>query len=129
LDAPKGGLIGRPITEMIRPGDKQQGDGERTLGFHLSARTGFSDISVRAAMAKEERWWSISGQPVFNEYGQFHGFRGSGTDLTEMRRSQAEVHAAGPVRFTDRPRQPHPDGCVRWSRLWLTGMARRAIAR
>ncbi|RJG52088.1 EAL domain-containing protein [Sphingobium terrigena] len=91
LDAPKGGLIGRPITEIIRPGDKQQGDGERTLGFHLSARTGFSDISVRAAMAKEERWWSISGQPVFNEYGQFHGFRGSGTDLTEMRRSQAEV--------------------------------------
>jgi diguanylate cyclase (GGDEF)-like protein len=91
LDAPLGGLIGRPITEIIRPGDKQQGDGERTLGFHLSARTGFSDISVRAAMAKEERWWSISGQPVFNEYGQFHGFRGSGTDLTEMRRSQAEV--------------------------------------
>ena len=91
LDARPGGMIGRPITEIIRPGDKQQGDGERTLGFHLSARTGFSDISVQAAMAKEERWWSISGQPVFNEYGQFHGFRGSGTDLTEMRRSQAEV--------------------------------------
>ena len=90
LDAQPGGMIGRPITEIIRPGDKQ-GDGERTLGFHLSARTGFSDISVQAAMAKEERWWSISGQPVFNEYGQFHGFRGSGTDLTEMRRSQAEV--------------------------------------
>ena len=91
LDARPGGMIGRAITEIIRPGDKQQGDGERTLGFHLSARTGFSDIPVQAAMAKEERWWSISGQPVFNEYGQFHGFRGSGTDLTEMRRSQAEV--------------------------------------
>jgi diguanylate cyclase (GGDEF)-like protein len=85
-------LIGRPITDIVRPGDKKQGDGERTLGFHLSARTGFSDIPVCAALAKdEERWWSISGQPVFNEYGQFHGFRGSGTDLTEMRRSQAEV--------------------------------------
>lgn len=91
LDAREGALIGRPMTEIIRPGDRQQGDGERTLGFHLSARTGFSDLSVCAAMAKEERWWSISGQPVFNEYGQFHGFRGSGTDLTEMRRSQAEV--------------------------------------
>ena len=91
LDTPRDGLIGRPITEIIRPGDRQQGDGERTLGFHLSARTGFADISVQAAMAREERWWSISGQPVFNEYGQFHGFRGSGTDLTEMRRSQAEV--------------------------------------
>nr|MBA4770322.1 diguanylate cyclase [Sphingobium sp.] len=85
-------LIGRPITDIVRPGDKKQGDGERTLGFHLSARTGFSDIPVCAALVKdEERWWSISGQPVFNEYGQFHGFRGSGTDLTEMRRSQAEV--------------------------------------
>ncbi|EPR16101.1 diguanylate cyclase [Sphingobium indicum IP26] len=84
-------LIGRPITEIIRPGDRQDGDGERTLGFHLSARTGFAEIPVRAAMAKDERWWSISGQPVFNEFGQFHGFRGSGTDLTEMRRSQAEV--------------------------------------
>lgn len=91
LDAREGALIGRPMTEIIRPSDKQQGDGERTLGFHLSARTGFSDLSVCAAMAQEERWWSISGQPVFNEYGQFHGFRGSGTDLTEMRRSQAEV--------------------------------------
>lgn len=85
-------LIGRPITEIVRPGDRQEGDGERTLGFHLSARTGFADIAVRAALAKDERWWSISGQPVFNEFGQFHGFRGSGTDLTEMRRSQAEVN-------------------------------------
>jgi diguanylate cyclase (GGDEF)-like protein len=91
LDAPATGLIGRPITEIIRPGDKKQGEGERTLGFHLSARTGFSELAVCAALSKEERWWSISGQPVFNEYGQFHGFRGSGTDLTEMRRSQAEV--------------------------------------
>ena len=91
LDTPGTALIGRPITDIVKPGDKKQGDGERTLGFHLSARTGFSDIAVCAAMSREERWWSISGQPVFNEYGQFHGFRGSGTDLTEMRRSQAEV--------------------------------------
>ncbi|MBU0931997.1 MULTISPECIES: EAL domain-containing protein [Sphingobium] len=92
LSVSVGTLIGKPITEIVRPGDKKQGDGERTLGFHLSARTGFADIPVCAAMAKEEeRWWSISGQPVFNEYGQFHGFRGAGTDLTETRRNQAEV--------------------------------------
>ena len=91
LDMPEDCLVGRPITDIICAGDRQHGDGERTLGFHLSARTGFSDIAVRAGVAKDERWWSISGQPVFNEYGQFHGFRGSGTDLTEMRRSQAEV--------------------------------------
>ncbi len=82
-------LIGQPITTIIRPGTRQQG--ERTLGFHLSARSSFADIAVQADIPHEERWWSISGQPVFNEYGKFQGFRGSGTDLTEMRRSQAEV--------------------------------------
>lgn len=84
-------LVGRPFTDLVGPGNRSHGDGERTLGFHLSARSGFTDIAVQAAMSSEERWWSISGQPVFNEYGRFQGFRGSGTDLTEMKRSQAEV--------------------------------------
>ncbi len=88
---PQGGMIGRRLTELIGNGDHRHGTGERTVGFHLSARTGFSEITVRAAMTQDDRWWSISGQPVFNEFGQFHGFRGSGADLTEMRRSQAEV--------------------------------------
>ena len=88
---PQGGMIGRRLTDLIGNGDHQHDTGERTVGFHLSARTGFSEITVRAAMTPDDRWWSISGQPVFNEYGQFHGFRGSGADLTAMRRSQAEV--------------------------------------
>ncbi|NIJ15680.1 putative bifunctional diguanylate cyclase/phosphodiesterase [Sphingobium vermicomposti] len=88
---PQGGMIGRRLTDLIGNGDHQHDTGERTVGFHLSARTGFSEITVRAAMTQDDRWWSISGQPVFNEFGQFHGFRGSGADLTAMRRSQAEV--------------------------------------
>ncbi|CAN5364145.1 EAL domain-containing protein [soil metagenome] len=85
-------LVGRPITDLIAQGERQRGDGERTLGFHLSARSSFSDIAVRASMSEKERWWAISGQPIVNDFGQFHGFRGSGTDLTEMRRAEAEVN-------------------------------------
>ncbi|SCW80122.1 diguanylate cyclase/phosphodiesterase with PAS/PAC sensor(s) [Sphingobium faniae] len=91
LGRPTQKLIGQPFTDLVGPGNRSHGDGERTLGFHLSARSGFADVAVRAAMMNEERWWSISGQPVFNEYGQFQGFRGSGSDLTEIKRSQAEV--------------------------------------
>jgi diguanylate cyclase (GGDEF)-like protein/PAS domain S-box-containing protein len=85
-------LLGAPITVLIeKPLGKTQGEGGRTVGFHLSARSAFSEIAVRAAISGEECWWSISGRPVVNEFGQFLGFRGSGADLTEMRKSQAEV--------------------------------------
>ena len=37
---------------------------------------------------EEERWWSISGRPIHDQFNDFQGFRGSGSDLTEQRRSQ-----------------------------------------
>ncbi|HWJ69946.1 MAG TPA: EAL domain-containing protein [Sphingobium sp.] len=85
-------LIGQPLTALIAPPDPgAQDEGGRSLGFHLSARTAFCDIAVQAAGVEGERWWAMSGQPVTTPFGQFMGFRGSGSDLTEMRRSQAEV--------------------------------------
>jgi len=87
-------LLGTPMTRLVlhEAGDGTgTGDGERTLGFHLSTRLAFSEIAVRAAAGEDVRWWSLSGRPAFDEYGHFLGFRGSGTDLTEMRRSEAEV--------------------------------------
>jgi len=84
-------LIGTPFSGIIAASGSTDRDNQRSLGFHFSARTAFSDMAVRAALEAEERWWSISGQPVVTEFGQFLGFRGNGSDLTEMRRSQAEV--------------------------------------
>jgi diguanylate cyclase (GGDEF)-like protein/PAS domain S-box-containing protein len=88
-------LLGRPFTDLVQNGGDDELDsphGERTLGFHLSARIAFVDVAVRAAGTAEVRWWSLSGRPAFEDDGQrFVGFRGSGTDLTEMRRSEAEV--------------------------------------
>jgi diguanylate cyclase (GGDEF)-like protein len=82
--------IGRPLTSVF------QMDGaaatERTLGFHLTSRTAFADYSVQAVDgAAPDRWWSISGRPVTDERGSFYGFIGSGSDLTEKRRSEAEI--------------------------------------
>ncbi len=86
-------LIGRQLTELVVTSlaGERGGEGDRTLGFHLSSRSAFNEIAVRAAVSSDERWWAISGRPIINEYGQFHGFRGSGSDLTDMKRSQAEV--------------------------------------
>nr|WP_047166523.1 EAL domain-containing protein [Sphingomonas sp. Y57] len=87
-------LLGTPMTGLVlhEACDADgSGAGERTLGFHLATRLAFSEIAVRAAGGDDVRWWSLSGRPAFDEYGNFLGFRGSGTDLTEMRRSEAEV--------------------------------------
>jgi diguanylate cyclase (GGDEF)-like protein len=87
-------LIGRPFTDLVLNGGDDElnsPQGERTLGFHLSARIAFADVAVRAAVAPDVRWWSLSGRPAFDDRNRFLGFRGSGTDLTEMRRSEAEI--------------------------------------
>ena len=80
-------VIGRPLAELFDLA-AHSGEGERTLTFHLSARSAFSELGVRAACKDEERWWSVNGRPTYDTFDNFQGFRGSGTDLTEKRRSQ-----------------------------------------
>jgi diguanylate cyclase (GGDEF)-like protein len=91
LDLPDSPAIGQMLTALFRI-DSASPETERTLAFHLSSRTGFSNYSVRAASAgKRERWWSISGRPVTDDLDRFSGFIGSGSDLTERRRADAEI--------------------------------------
>jgi diguanylate cyclase (GGDEF)-like protein/PAS domain S-box-containing protein len=82
-------LIGRPLTDLFDLGEVQEG--ERTLLFHLNARSPFQELPLRAASGGEGRWWSFSGRPIYDQFDNFVGFRGSGTDLTEKRRSQEKV--------------------------------------
>ncbi len=92
LGMPQSTLLGRPFTDIIRKRVSNDESEERTLGFSLSSRTPFSELTVQAAIPGEERWWSISGQPISNELGNFQGFRGSGTDLTDKKRSEREIN-------------------------------------
>ena len=88
------GLIGKPLTILSSKAGEVVADtpaGQRTLSFHLSSRTAFSELPITASIGGEARWWSITGRPVLNEFGQFRGFIGSGSDLTEQRKSEAEV--------------------------------------
>nr|WP_294105303.1 EAL domain-containing protein [Sphingomonas sp.] len=83
--------LGRPLTSVFQMDGSAPGT-ERTLGFHMSSRTGFSDYTVRAvSMRMPDHWWSISGRPVIDDNGRFQGFVGSGADLTEKRRAEAQI--------------------------------------
>ena len=83
-------LQGRPLSILFEQ-DASAQENERSLAFHLSSRSAFGDLALRAATAGEERWWSVSGRPIYDSFGNYLGFRGSGHDLTEKRRSQEQV--------------------------------------
>ena len=91
LKKPKSEIIGQPFASLIRYEGGAE-DGERALGFHLSTRSAFNDVAVRADVDDEELYWAISGRPIIDKIGQFRGYAGSGTDLTEKRRSEAEAN-------------------------------------
>ena len=82
--------IGRPLATVFET-DAEASGTERTIGFHLTSRTGFGDYSVRSGAGEAARWWSISGRPALDARGNFQGFVGSGSDLTEKRRAEAEI--------------------------------------
>ncbi len=84
-------MRGQPLTTIV-DAHAGEADAERTLGFHLTARSAFRDIEIRAANPyDEERFWSLTGRPVYDGFKNFCGFRGHGADLTEKRRSEQQV--------------------------------------
>jgi diguanylate cyclase (GGDEF)-like protein len=85
-------LLGRQFTDLLSVDSEIDGviEERKTLGFYLSARFPFSEVTVRAGIDRDVHW-SLSGNPVFDDRGRFLGFRGIGTDLTEQRRSEQEI--------------------------------------
>ncbi|MGN5374775.1 EAL domain-containing protein [Sphingomonas hankookensis] len=86
--------IGSPLVDMLRIAGSESGldDAERTIAFHLSARTAFTDYAVApAAPGQGERNWTVSGSPFTDPYGRFEGFVGTGTDMAAVRQSDAAI--------------------------------------
>jgi diguanylate cyclase (GGDEF)-like protein/PAS domain S-box-containing protein len=40
----------------------------------------------------QTRWFLVNGQPMFDELGQFAGYRGTGSDITERKLTEQRVH-------------------------------------
>ena len=55
------------------------------LADRLERRESFSGLTVRVSIRGEERWWEVSGCPRYDGEGNFIGFRGVGSDVTEER--------------------------------------------
>lgn len=54
----------------------------------------YSNKIVSVEIDGEERWWSMTGKPMFDEGSDFEGFRGVGADVTNSRRATDALKAA-----------------------------------
>lgn len=73
-----------------------ESDDWKALKAKLAAREPFSGVVYRTASAPDregELWVQISGRPIFDETGQFQGYRGAGTDVTDLRRALDRAEA------------------------------------
>ena len=58
----------------------------------LAKHQTFSDFEYKVDFAdKKLRWFSASGEPVFDSNGVFKGYRGTGKDISERKRSEEQI--------------------------------------
>ena len=90
-------VIGRTRAEWLdaHPEVKASADWQSILRAQ-SERRPFRNFVYRApyAAAGDERWFRISGQPVFDSAGRFLGYRGVGSDVTELYLAKARAEEA-----------------------------------
>ena len=90
------GKTRRELTEG-RPEVRESADFD-WLEARIAAREPFSDFVYRAATAGDRELWArISGAPIFDAEGTFRGYRGVGSDVTQlysaMRRAEESSRA------------------------------------
>jgi diguanylate cyclase (GGDEF)-like protein len=77
-------VLGMHVHQILDPTGRVLGasEGMREVFRHLGEHTAFRDVAVPT---KDGRWWSLSGKPMLDESGRCLGWRGVGSDITEVR--------------------------------------------
>jgi len=85
-----GAVAGSAFTDhFVRCDD--QSEVSRTLPFIMARRSSFETLMLRTNRPADGRWWLVSGTAQFDDAGTFLGYRGSGIDITEQRRSSEQA--------------------------------------
>jgi len=81
-------LLGRSTSQLIGHSIVAVLGGDARLDHAIAIRQPFGDLAVEVPTPGGARWVSLAGSPVVDPAGHHHGFRGVGTDITEIRHSQ-----------------------------------------
>ncbi|WP_343345267.1 EAL domain-containing protein [Sphingomicrobium sp. XHP0239] len=84
-------LIGRPSSAIIGHSLPGLLGGHKELGDLLLQHQPFQNFEMQLQGARGGRWISLAGDPIIDHAGRFAGFRGVGSDITEVRQQQERL--------------------------------------
>ena len=84
-------LLGRPAGQLLGHSMPALLGGHAELGRVLLEKQPFSSLEMELKTARGPRWISIAGDPIIDTAGRFEGYRGVGSDITEIRQTQERL--------------------------------------
>ncbi|MDF8335150.1 putative bifunctional diguanylate cyclase/phosphodiesterase [Novosphingobium cyanobacteriorum] len=85
---------GKPLIQLIAGDAWESGHFHSSLhdlAERLKRRESFANVLVRVTLRGSHRWWELSASPKVDDDGNFAGFRGVGSDVTEQRESAEKI--------------------------------------
>src|SRR5690349_11338673 len=84
-------MLGRPAAQLLGHSLPSLLGGHAELGRVLLEKQPFNSLEMELKTARGTRWISIAGDPIVDPAGRFEGFRGVGSDVTEIRQTQERL--------------------------------------
>ncbi len=84
-------LLGRPASQLLGHSFPSLLGGSAELGSKLLAKEPFANLEMELETGRGPRWIAIAGDPIIDTAGRFEGFRGVGSDVTEIRQTQERL--------------------------------------
>jgi diguanylate cyclase (GGDEF)-like protein/PAS domain S-box-containing protein len=84
-------LLGKPANQVLGHSLPALLGGHAELGRLLLEKKPFNALEMELKTPRGSRWVSIAGDPIVDTAGRFEGFRGVGSDITEIRQTQERL--------------------------------------
>jgi diguanylate cyclase (GGDEF)-like protein/PAS domain S-box-containing protein len=84
-------MLGKPASQLLGHSFPALLGGHAELGKVLLDKQPFNALEMELATPRGPRWVSMTGDPIIDTAGRFEGFRGVGSDITEIRQTQERL--------------------------------------
>jgi len=91
ISARMSAMLNRPASQLLGHSLPALLGGHAELGKVLLEQQPFNALEMELGTPRGVRWISMTGDPIIDTAGRFEGFRGVGSDITEIRQTQERL--------------------------------------